>query len=515
MIELLRFSRTVATVSGRRYEQVIQTPTLRIRQRATAYDTMTSILLQRQAQARGRSMSVVTTFLIYTMLVVVLFVNADEGATGMHDALDDHHAATNANAHEEIQATGEKQIDPCEERIQKEVWETFTSQIDSVTQSLEASNQRVQEAEHAHTEMQRSLTATVDELQGKLSSVEEQSATCQAKLDESDIQETFLSNNILKWKNRYEEKQRRFVSVESERNKFKKLVQKLEGQLALAQEEALQQERATTEQVQAARDEVTETMSKRHEHLQARNEKLTAERKEVTDDLKSHKDHLESTKDRLFHVRQELFRANEKIRDFEKQQNALRDYWLGWYEMIQPVVDGLIHLAQPIGRLLSDQFTYLTNMLLLQATALGKVFLRSGWPHISHFCTVTTETIAPLWARAVTGAPVMAYASTMQGQLVDRLGLLADTLFTYLVLQEGTPRLISATRFLKEHPETTVVYIEVAVATLLMALAVRLWFLLSRPASKKSTESRAKAKTKVSPAKTKSKVGRSLKKKLS
>jgi hypothetical protein len=68
--------------------------------------------------------------LIYAMTVVVLFANADE-ATGMH-VPDDHHAAT--NGHEGLQATGEAPVDPCEERIQKEVWETFTSQIDSVRQ---------------------------------------------------------------------------------------------------------------------------------------------------------------------------------------------------------------------------------------------------------------------------------------------------------------------------------------------------------------------------------------------
>jgi chromosome segregation ATPase len=202
-------------------------------------------------------MSVLTAFLIYAM-AVVLFVNADEATVP-----GDHHAVT--NVHDGIYATGEAQVDPCEERIQKEVRETFTSQIDSVQQGLEESNQRVHEAEHAHSETQRTLTATVDELTAKLSVVEEESATCQASLEESDTQEKFLSNNILKWKSRYEDAQSRFVSMERERDDFKEAVQILEAGLVAAHEERLQQERATTEQVQAARDEVTEKMSKRLE----------------------------------------------------------------------------------------------------------------------------------------------------------------------------------------------------------------------------------------------------------
>jgi hypothetical protein len=503
---------------------------------------MTSILLQRHAQARGRGMSVLTAFLIYAMTIVVLFANADE-ATGMHMPDDQHHDAT--NEHDGLQATGEAQVDPCEERIQKEVWETFTSQIDSVRQSLEESNQRVHAAEHAHSETQRTLTATVDELKAKLSVVEEESATCHASLEESDLQENFLSNNILKWKTRYEDAQSRFLAVVQERDDFKEAVQILEVGLVTAHDERLQQERATTEQVQAARDEVTEKMSKRLEHLQARNEKLTAERQELAADLTRNKDNLYSTKDQLFDVRQELFRANEKNRDLEKRQNAVRDYWLGWYELIKPTVDEVIQRAQPvydmaapIARQLFDQLTALTNTLLLHLTALWKAFLRSGWPRICQFVTATKETIAPLWARAVTEsapvresawakiehvcAPAMAHASTMverlgsvQKVLVHQVGLSMDTLFTFLVLQEGPPRLVSATRFMKEHPEETVVYIEGTVATLLMAMAVL--FLLKRPASSRpaspSTNSKAK-KEKVPKSKSK-RESRGLKKKLS
>lgn len=505
---------------------------------------MTYKLVQRQAQARGRSISVLTAFLIYVM-AVLLFVNADE-ATGMHEQ-GDHHAAT--IAHEGIHATADAQVDPCEERIQKEVWETFTSQIDSIRQSLEEANQRVHEAESAHTETQRTLTATVDEMTGKLSAVEEESATCLASLEESDKQENFLSNNILKWRTRYEQAQSRFESMEHERDDFKETVKVLEARLEVAREEVLQHERAMTEQVEAARGEVTEKMSKRLEHLQARNEKLTTEQQELTDDLKRYKDHLQSTKDQLFDVRQELFRTNEQIRDMEKRQNAVRDYLLGWYAMIKPAVDEVIKRAQPvyetaapIGRQISEQFIDLTNKFLLQATALWKEFLHSGWPRIcqfvtatketiaplwASFATATKETIAPLWARTVTesapvrasawakiepiATPVMAHASTMHGQLaewcgsvqkvlVHRLGLSMDTFFTYLVLQEGPPRLVSATRFMKEHPEQTVVYIEGTVATFLMAMAVS--FLLKRSAASRSTKSKAET---VPAAKSKSK----------
>jgi hypothetical protein len=506
---------------------------------------MTSILLKRQAQARVRSMSVFTAFLIYAMTVMVLFANADE-ATGMR-VLDDHHAAT--NVYEGIQAAGEAPVDPCEERIQKEVWETFTSQIDSVRQSLEESNQRVHEAEHAHSETQRTLTATVDELTARLSMVEEESATSQASLEESDLQENFLSNQMLKWKTRYEDAQSRFLAVVQERDNFKEAVQILEEGLVTAHDERLQQERATTEQVQAARDEVTEKLSKRLEHLQARNEKLTAERQELAADLTRNKDNLYSTKDQLFDVRQELFRANEKNREMEKRQNAVRDYWLGWYAIIKPAVDEVIQRAQPvydmavpIGRQIFDQLTALTNTLFLHLTALWKEFLRSGWPRICQFVIATKETIAPLWARAVTesapvrasawakiehvGGPMMAYASAVHGQLVERLGsvqkaliqqlgLSMDTVYTFLVLQEGPPRLVSATEFMKEHPEEIIVYIEGTVATLLMAMAVL--FFLRRPASRRpalqSTKSKAE-KEKVP--KTKSKrESRGLKKKLS
>jgi hypothetical protein len=491
-------------------------------------------------------MSVFTAFLIYTMTVVVLFVNADK-ATGMHVPDDHHFAAT--NGHEGLQAADEAQVDPCEERIRKEVWETFTSQIDSVRQSLEEANQRVHEAEHAHSETQRTLTAIADELTAKLAMMEEESATCQVSLEESDLQENFLSNNILKWKTRYEDAQSRFLSVVQERDNFKEAVQILETGLVTAHEERLQQEQATTEQVQAARDEVTEILSKRLEHLQARNEKLTTERQEVTDDLKKHKDHVQATKDQLFDVRQELFRANEKNRDMEKRQNAVRDYWLGWYEMIRPGVDAVIQRAQPvyemaapIGRQIADQCTALANTLLLQAAALWKAFLYSGWPRICLFVTATKDTIAPLWARAVTesaplrasawakiehvATPAMAHASTMHGHLVERLGsvqkvlihqlgLSMDTLYTYLVLQEGPARLVSATRFMKEYPEETVVYIEGTLITLLMAMAVL--FLLKRPTSSRpasqSTKSKAK-KEKVPRVKSK-RESRGLKKKLS
>jgi hypothetical protein len=288
-------------------------------------------------------------------------------------------------------------------------------------------------------------------------------------------------------------------------------------------------------------------MSKRLEHLQARNEKLTAEQQELTDDLKRYKDHLQSTKDQVFEVRQELFRANEKNREMEKRQNAVRDYLLGWYEMIKPAVDEVrqraqpvFEMATPIGRQISDRCTDLTNRLLLHATALWKEFLHSGWPRICQFASATKETIAPLWARAVAesapvrasawakiehvGTPVMAHASTMHSQLVEwlgsvqkvlvhQLGLSMDTLFTYLVLQEGPPRLVSATRFMKEHPEESVVYIEGTVATLLMAMAVL--FLLKRPASSRSASRSTKSKAKKEKVPSTKSKSRSLKKKLS
>jgi hypothetical protein len=232
-----------------------------------------------------------------------------------------------------------------------------------------------------------------------------------------------------------------------------------------------------------------------------------------------------------------------------KTTKCCSDYWLSWYELHQPAVDEVIQRAQPvyevaapIARQIADQCTLLANKLLLQATALWKEFLRSGWPRICQFVTATKEAIAPLWARAVTesaplrasawakiehvAAPAMAHASTMHGQLVQllgsvqkvlvyQLGLSMDTLFTYLVLQEGPPRLVSATRFMKEHPEETVVYIEGTVATLLMAMAVL--FLLKRPASSRaaSRSTQSKAKKEKAPHAMSKRESRGLKKKLS
>jgi hypothetical protein len=75
----------------------------------------------------------------------------------------------------------------------------------------------------------------------------------------------------------------------------------------------------------------------------------------------------------------------------------------------------------------------------------------------------------------------MAHAFSMHGQLdewlgsiqqvlVHRLVLSTDTLFNYLVLQEGRPELVSAARFINYHHEATVVYIKVTMALFLTAL---------------------------------------------
>jgi hypothetical protein len=474
-----------------------------------------------QSPARGRLALTVLTFVLYTTMVVV-FVNAEAPSPPQEGII------ANANAQ---QQQAKLKDDVCEERIRKEVWETFTSQIDSVHASLEESNQRVHAAEHAHKETERTLSL-----------VQEQSATCKESLKESDTQENFLANTILKWKTRYEQSQKRFYSVEHERNELQESVQSLKAQLASARDDKLQQEQVTVEKVQAAGLEVPAVVTKRLEHFQGRNKKLTAERQELTDELKRYKDHLQFTKDRLFGVRQELFRANTKIRETEKQQNAFRDFLWSWYEMIKPGVDALIKRVQPyyelavvpIGRGLSDKCNDLANQFLHLVAGLWSIFFNSCWPLICQFVTAAMATIArlrALCARALTesapfrasawakidqvGTPLTTHASIVYGQLVEGLGSLqkilvhrvwlsSDTLLAYLLLQEGPARLVSATRFIKEHSEASVVYVEGTLATFLMALA--LWLLLSWHASTKPVL-RSTNKSK-STAGTKSKVTR-------
>jgi hypothetical protein len=118
---------------------------------------MTSKLLRRQSQARGRSISVLAASLMFTaFLICTAFLMPLTPAKEVIDMQGDHHAAN--NAHEGIHPTDDAQVDPsCEERIQKEGREICTSQIYSVLQSLGESNLRVQEAEETNKDMQQRL----------------------------------------------------------------------------------------------------------------------------------------------------------------------------------------------------------------------------------------------------------------------------------------------------------------------------------------------------------------------
>jgi hypothetical protein len=270
--------------------------------------------LPRRAQARGRTSIrfLLHKIVVVVVVVLVLSVNADE-VTGMQG---DHCTATNA-----LHGGDEAQVDPCEECVQKEVWETFTSHTDSARHNQE----------HGQMEAQRAFAAMVDEWK-ELSVVGDQSATCQASLKESKMQQTFLS----KRENRYEQAQSRFVSAERERDNLIESVKILKAQLVAVQDKSLQQEGATIEQMQAFRVEVTAETSTRLKHLHAQNEILTAERQELTNDLKRCKDSLQLTKEDL---RRELFRANEKNLGTEKRHSAVRDLLLGMMHLFFIVIN--------------------------------------------------------------------------------------------------------------------------------------------------------------------------------
>ena len=453
---------------------------------------------QRYARERSTLVALLLYVLFATMFAKAEEMGGKENAFGVSNlAIAD---GTDANT-------------ACEERIQKEVWETFTSQIDSIRQSLDESNQRVQEAEHAKAETERILTARVDELSG-------QSTTFQAKLNKSYQQANSSNDRAREWKSSYKQSEALVISTERERKALQDSVQTLQERSVAVGTENAQRQHNMAAQLEAARAEVMERMSGRLRHVLASNEKLTAKEQELTESVQRYADQLQATKAKLFDVRQELYRANNRLRSLAKEGTAFRDFWVNCYEAIKAVIEELnkqarpvYDLASPIGerlasvwedlalyhhaRLIGDRAAHETKILLARLPIwfqLSKDFVS---PRASHLLAAARDAVAPCWTDAVANTapfrtavalnveevaiPAMKYASTKHAQasrwlesiqeiLMQGLRLSLETLLAYLVLEEAPNALISITRHANSNPKATVIYTEAFLATLLAVM---------------------------------------------